>query len=77
MSLDDHLSSVCLLDCTGQITHTLTLDVDGSVRVKVGQFQARIDPATRLVSPPTVRLGRGEYGHAQVVEMACSLAAGR
>ena len=74
MSLDDYLSTVELVDCHGRTTHRLTLLIDGRVRVRVGAAEAVVDPATRAVEPPTRRLGRGEYGHDQVVEAACTMA---
>jgi hypothetical protein len=51
--------------------------VDGRVRVRSGEVEAIVDPATGDVSPPWCRLGRGEYGHDQVVAVARSLAPGR
>ncbi len=76
MNLDDYLEQVTLMDCTGQVTHHLTLQVDGTVKVKVGQADTIVDPSTRQVRPPTRQLGRGEYGHDQVIDLACSLARG-
>lgn len=77
MSFDGLLDGLSLIDCTGAITHRLTVLVDGSVRVKTGDITAVIDPISRVVSPPYVRLGRGEYNHQQVIDIACGLGAGR
>ena len=74
MSIDDYLSTVELVDCQGRTTHRLTLLIDGHVRVRAGAVEAVIDPTTRSVEPPTRRLGRGEYGHDQVVDAACTMA---
>lgn len=74
MNLDEYLDSVELIDCSGQVTHRLTLLVDGRVRVRVGDVEAVIDPVSRAVVPPSRQLGRGEYGHLQVIDMACVLA---
>ncbi len=73
MNLDDYLDSVELIDCSGQVTHRLTLLVDGRVRVRVGEVDAIVDPSTRAVLPPSRQLGRGEYGHQQVLDIACGM----
>lgn len=74
MNLDDLLHSVSLLDCTGRVSHTLTLLIDGSVRVRVGGLEAIVDPVSRSTRPPMVRLGRGEHSHEQIIDLACNLA---
>lgn len=76
MNIDDYLSTVELLDCHGRSTHRLTLLLDGRVRVRAGAVDAIVDPSTRNVDPPACRLGRGEYGHDQVVDAACSMTVG-
>lgn len=76
MNLDDYLEQVTLMDCTGQVTHRLTLQIDGTVKVQAGQIEAVVDPSTRQIRPPARPLGRGEYGHDQVVNLACNLATG-
>ena len=76
MDLDDYLDSIDLIDCTGSVTHRLTLLIDGFVRVRMGAVEAIVDPAHRAVSPPDRRLGRGEYGHDQVIDLAVTLARG-
>jgi hypothetical protein len=73
MDLDDYLKHVELIDCRGAVSHRLTVLLDGTVRVRVGHVEAVLDPTTRLVSPPGAQLGRGEYGHDQVVDIACSM----
>lgn len=74
MNLDDHLETVELLDCTGRITHRLTLLIDGRVRVRTGEVEAIIDPAAATVTPGSRRLGRGDYDHQHVVDIACRMA---
>lgn len=76
MNLEDHLAKVELIDCGGRTTHLLTLLVDGRVRVRVGAAESVVDPTTRRVDPPSRRLGLGEYGHEQVLDIACNLARG-
>lgn len=76
VSIEDYLQSVSLVDCTGSVTHTLTLLIDGTVRVRIGRVDAVVDLSTRTSRPGTVRLGCGEYTHDQVVNLACDLARG-
>ena len=49
-----------LLDCTGQVTHTLTLLVDGTVEVHISASGVRavVDPASRTCLTPGVHLHR-------------------
>ena len=77
MNVEDYLDSTRLVDCQGRTTHVLTLMLDGRIRVRVGIVEAVIEPATRHVAPPHVKLGRGEYGHDQIVQLACDLSLGR
>ncbi len=77
MNVDDFLTTTRLIDCQGRVTHTLTLLLDGRVRVRVGSVEGVVDPSQRAVRPATVKLGAGEYGHDQVVQIACDLAVGR
>ena len=74
MNLDDYLESVELIDCTGQITHRLVLLIDGRVRVEIGAATSIVDPSTRRVTPGSRQLGRGEYGHQQIIDIACQFA---
>lgn len=77
MNVDDFLTTTRLIDCQGRVTHTLTLLLDGRVRVRVGSVEGVVEPRQREVRPPTVKLGAGEYGHDQVVQIACDMADGR
>jgi hypothetical protein len=77
MNLDDALTTTRLIDCQGRVTHTLTLLLDGQVRVVVGPNEALVEPRRRTVPPPQFRLGAGEYSHEQVVQLACDMAVGR
>lgn len=77
MDLDRYLTSVQLLDCHGRVTHHLTLQLDGTVSVRLSASTVTVIPATRSVMPPSARLGAGEYSHEQVVSTACDLASGR
>lgn len=53
MDLDDHLRTAHLIDCTGRTTHTLTLLIDGAVRVASADGTSTVvDPRTRTVRPP-------------------------
>ena len=76
MNLDDYLEQVTLMDCNGRVTHRLTLQIDGTVKVEAGAVEVVVDPSTRQLHPMSRQLGRGEYGHDQVVDLACSLARG-
>lgn len=71
---DPYLHTTELLDCLGRVTHSLTVEPDGSVAVRTGSATAKVHPATRAVHPHGFRLGSGEYSHEQVVELACQLA---
>ncbi len=73
MNIVEYLSTVELIDCQGRTTHRLTLLLDGRVRVRTGAVEATVDPTTRTTDPPTRRLGRGEYGHDQVIDVACTM----
>ena len=47
------LVSTSLIDCTGVTTHTLTLLIDGRVRVRFASgVEADVDPATGTVLTP-------------------------
>ena len=76
MDLDDYLEQVTLMDCSGQVTHRLTLQIDGTVKVQIGQLEVVVDPSTRELRPTARQLGLGEYGHDQVLDLACNLARG-
>lgn len=57
MNVSPYLRSVDLLDCDGSVSHTLTLEIDGtvSVRFRAGHV-ARVDPASRTVLTPNLVL---------------------
>ena len=76
MDLDSYLEQVTLVDCAGQVTHRLTLQLDGTVKVQAGAIEVTVDPSTRQLRPMPRPLGRGEYGHDQVIDIACTLARG-
>jgi hypothetical protein len=47
------LVSTSLIDCAGAVTHTLTLLVDGRVRVRFASgVEADVDPSTGTVLTP-------------------------
>lgn len=50
--LDRYLTSIDLLDCQGRVEHSLTLQLDGTVRVRRGGSSIIVDPATGFVDPP-------------------------
>lgn len=50
--LDKYLTTCELLDCQGRARHTLTLLVDGRIRVRHVAGQYTIDPGSGLVDPP-------------------------
>jgi hypothetical protein len=65
------LATTTLIDCTGHVTHTLTLLVDGTVRVRFSSgVEADIDPRTGTVLTP------GRVVPEQVVAAARTLAVG-
>ena len=76
VNLDDHLTTTQLMDCQGRATHTLTLLLDGRVRVRTSAREVVIDPRDRSIQPPSATLGVGEYGHEQVIQIACDMASG-
>jgi hypothetical protein len=48
MGLDDLLRTATLIDCTGQVTHVLTLRIDGSVEVRFANGTTAVaDPRSR------------------------------
>lgn len=55
MDTDAYLHRTVLHDCQGQVSHTMTLLVDGTVAVDFANGQrALIDPTTRTSLTPTV-----------------------
>ena len=76
VNIDDYLTTTQLMDCQGRATHTLTLLLDGRVRVRTSAREVVIDPRDRSIQPPSATLGVGEYGHEQVIQIACDMASG-
>jgi len=65
------LASTSLIDCTGAVTHTLTLMYDGTVRVRFASgVEAAVDPSTGTILTP------GRTVPPQVIAVARTLAAG-
>jgi hypothetical protein len=62
----DDLLSTSLIDCHGAVTHTLTLLIDGTVRIAfTGGTHAIVEPRTgvvltpgRVVPPPLIAAAR-------------------
>lgn len=53
MEIDRMLETVDVVDCTGHITHSLTLLINGTVRIDYHRgASAVIDPRTRTVLTP-------------------------
>ncbi|MDA0372001.1 MAG: hypothetical protein O3C62_07995 [Actinomycetota bacterium] len=52
MNLDEYLSKSSIIDCHGQIAFELVLLLDGEVLVKSRHGSFRVNPRTRVVSPP-------------------------
>ena len=52
------LATASLLDCQGRVSHRLTLEPDGTVRVEITSsgVVARVDPDRRVVLTPGVSL---------------------
>ena len=69
MDLSEYLASTQLMDCTGQVTHTLTLLPDGMVKVVTGSVTVIVDPHSKTV----VRPARARV-HDQILEQANVLA---
>jgi hypothetical protein len=58
VGLDDVLQRVELLDCSGRVSHTLTLLIDGMVRIDFANGRtATVDPRTRRNLTPQVPVG--------------------
>ncbi len=69
MDIAGHLASTQMLDCTGQVTHTLTLLPDGMVEVETASVTAIVDPTSKIImQPPGVVLPE------QVLDQAAILA---
>lgn len=57
MDLDSYLQTTDLLDCSGHVTHRLTLLLDGTVQVTfAGGHRAVADPRTQTCLTPGVTI---------------------
>jgi len=55
MNLDDHLCSAQLLDCFGKVSHTLILQLDGTVHIHFAAGHvAKVDPCTHTNLTPAI-----------------------
>lgn len=60
MNFDELLVSTDLLDCTGRVTHQLTLRVDGNVDVTFGGGHTAVaDPVARRCLTPGMTIPEG------------------
>lgn len=61
-----------LIDCSGQPTHRLVLEIDGTVTVTFvpSGVSARIDPSTRAVLTPGVHVPSTILDHAASMRLA-------
>lgn len=65
MDLDPHLRRVQHLDCSGRISYTLTLLVDGTVDIAFADGRrARLDPASGANLTPEVHVPPSLMQHA-------------
>jgi len=65
MGLDHYLTSTQLHDCNGQVSHTLTLLADGTVRIDFAHGRsATVDPVTRRNLTPQVPVGPALFDEA-------------
>lgn len=64
--MDIPLARTEVLDCQGRTTHTVTLEIDGTVTIHfhAGGHRARVDPATRTVLTPGVQVAPALLDHA-------------
>ena len=60
MDLDSYLQTSQVFDCFGQVTHTLTLRIDGSVEVTFANGRTAIaDPRTKACLTPGMTIPDG------------------
>jgi len=61
-----------LIDCFGQRTHTLVLEIDGTVSVTFASSgrTARIEPSTRQVLTPGIQVPKTILDHAASMRLA-------
>lgn len=65
MDLDAYLHQTVLHDCSGKVSHTLTMLADGTVRIELANGRvARIDPRTRTNLTPQVPVPDSVVDHA-------------
>jgi hypothetical protein len=69
--MHEHLITEQLIDCFGATTHELVLDYDGTVSVRFvhAGHVARIDPRTRTVLTPGVRVPDQVMDHAAAMRV--------
>jgi hypothetical protein len=71
MNIDQLLETVDLIDCSGNVSHTLTLLIDGTVRIDYHRgASAVVDPRTRTVLTPHRIVPQ------TLIDAACALARG-
>ncbi len=60
-----------LIDCFGQPTHRLVLEIDGTVSITFvsSGVAARVDPATRAVLTPGVHVPEALLDHAATMRL--------
>ncbi len=55
MNLNDYRMSSQLLDCSGNVTHTLFLEIDGTVEIRFAAgHSATVNPVTRTNLTPAI-----------------------
>jgi len=68
VDFSDYLVSSQLLNCSGKVTHTLTLLPDGNVEVAMSAVTVVVDPVAKVVvRPPGVRVDRQVFEKAGVL----------
>lgn len=70
MELDSYLQTAEVFDCSGQITHRLTLQVDGTVHVTFANGRTALaDPATRTCLTPGTTIPEGLWSEIAAVHV--------
>lgn len=61
-----------LIDCSGQLTHRLVLEIDGTVSITFASsgVTARVDPATRALLTPGIHVPPQLMDHAASMRVA-------
>ena len=76
MDLDDLLRSTDLMDCSGHVTHRLTLRLDGNVDVTFSDgHTAVVDPRARVCLTPSMTIPQALWP-AIVSRIVCARAPG-